>query len=100
MSKSDDQLDPNEWCLFSSTDLRAPQHEIINEIDMLNRTIGLDAKLSENRNPDFLLLLMSSQSTSLEWLTRLVQTTKQPDKLPIEVRAEYIVKVIDKGTDF
>ena len=100
MSKSDDQLDPNEWCLFSSTDLRAPPHEIINEIDMLNRTIGLDAKLSENRNPDFLLLLMSSQSTSLEWLTRLVQTTKQPEKLPIEVRAEYIVNVIDKGTDF
>ena len=96
LSKSDDQLDPSEWCLFSSTVLRVPPHEVINEIDMLNRSIGLDAKLSENRNPDFLLLLMSNQSTSLEWLTRLVQTTKQPDKLPIEVRAEYIINIIDK----
>ena len=89
-------IDVSELCTFSSGDLRIPPGSIISEIDALNKSIGLDTMLSENRNPDFLLLLMKLQSTSLEWLTRLVRSTKDFDQLPIEVRAEYIINVIDQ----
>ena len=46
-------------------DMRDIPAEVIDIINKFNKSIGLDGKLSENRDPDFLLLLMNSQSLNV-----------------------------------
>ena len=82
------------------TDMREIPTMILTEIDSLNKTIKLDSRLSENRDPDFLLLLMNkSGAQDLAWITKLVEQNDSFEKLPVQVLSEYAINIIHRKDD-
>ena len=82
-------------------DIRDIPPEVINDINSFNKTIRLDAKLSENRDPDFLLLLMNSCQVGegLGWIIKLVEQNETFDRLPVQVLAEYAINTVNRPED-
>ena len=82
------------------TDMREIPTMILTEIDSLNKTIKLDSRLSENRDPDFLLLLMNkSGAQDLAWIIKLVEQNDSFEKLPVQVLSEYAINIIHRKDD-
>ena len=82
------------------TDMREIPAMILSEIDSLNKTIKLDSRLSENRDPDFLLLLMNqSGAQDLAWIIKLVEQNESFEKLPVQVLSEYAINIIHRKDD-
>ena len=74
-------------------DMREIPAEAIEVINGFNRSIRLDSKLSENRDPDFLLLLMNryEPGEGLAWIVKLVEQYGHFESLPVQVLAEYAI---------
>jgi hypothetical protein len=85
-----------DFCIINANEnLRNVPQSLQDEITKLNKTIKLDSLLSENRDPDFLELLVkeSTVDSTLDWIIDLVN--QQPNDrfkmLPISVLTEYMI---------
>ena len=98
-----------EYCtLQPNTDLRIPPQSVLESISKFNKSIKLDSKLSENRDPDFLLLLMDRRvdggrgpdsGGSLDWVNKLVRNSDSFKSLPVQILAEYSINVMMSAAD-
>ena len=99
-----------DYCILQpNTDLRIPPQSVLESISKFNKSIKLDSKLSENRDPDFLLLLMDRRvggpsskpdsGGSLDWVNKLVRNSESFKSLPVQILAEYSVNVMMSAAD-
>ena len=96
----DDARYVHEYCIVDPlNDMREIPPDVIEVINVFNKSIRLDGKLSENRDPDFLLLLMSSCDTDVSWIIKLVEQNDSFERLPVQVLAEYAINITNRPGD-
>ena len=107
---SDESSYLQEYCILQpNTDLRIPPQAVLESISKFNKNIKLDSKLSENRDPDFLLLLMDRRvdgrssgpdsGGSLDWVNKLVRNSESFQSLPVQILAEYSINIMMSAGD-
>ncbi|KAK2152727.1 hypothetical protein LSH36_320g00001 [Paralvinella palmiformis] len=73
---------------------RQPPQQLLDQLETLNRRLGIGHLLCRSRNPDFLLDIIHRQGTSqsMPWLAELVESSESSlDVLPVQCLCEFLL---------